>query len=81
MPGRQRGGALGVETCDEVGDGIAGTAADGVGRGLIVVAARDRQEDLGACDLDGRCDLGSAELVQGLVLLGSDLAERILLAA
>ena len=81
MPGRQGGQALGVEAGDEVGDRVAGATAHGVGRVLIVVAACDGQEELGSGDLDGRSHLRPAQLDQGLVLLGRDLAERVVLAA
>jgi hypothetical protein len=64
-----------------MGDGVAGASADGVGRVLVVVAACDGQQKLGAGDLDGRCGLGAAELGQLLPLVFSQFAERVLLAS
>ena len=81
VAGRQRGEALGVEAGDEVGDGVAGAAADGAGRVLVVVAGGDGQEDLGPDDLGGRGGLRAAELDQFLPLRLGQLAERVLLAA
>ena len=81
MPGRQCGQALGIEAGDELRDGVAGAPADGTGRGLVVVAARDGQQELGAGDFDGGCGLGPAELEEGLSLLGGQLTERVVLAA
>ena len=81
VAGRQGGEALGVEAGDEVGDGVAGAAADGAGGVLVVVAAGDGQEDLGADDLGGRGGLRAAELVQFLPLRLGQLAERVLLLA
>ena len=49
-----------------MGDGIAGAAADGAGRRLVVLAAGDGQEDLGPGDLDGRGDLRADEAGQFL---------------
>jgi hypothetical protein len=70
MPGRQGGQAFGVEAGDEVRDRVTGATAHSVGRGLVVVAAGDGQEELGSGDFDGRSHLGPAQLDQGLVLLG-----------
>src|SRR4051794_25697303 len=80
MPRRQCGEALGVEASDEVRDGVAGTTADGMGRGLVVVAASDGQKEFRAGDLDGRSHLGAAELAEGLLLVRGQLTERVDLA-
>ena len=79
VTGRHHGESLGVEASDEVGDGIAGSASDGAGRRLVVVAACDGQQDLGAGDLDGGGDLRSADLGQLLPLRVGQLAERVIL--
>jgi hypothetical protein len=64
-----------------VGDGVAGAAAGGAGRVLIIVAACDGQQDLRPGDLDGGGDLRAAELSEFLTLRFGEFAERVLLAA
>ena len=58
---------------------VAGAASHGVCRLLVVVAAGDGQEDLGAGDLDGRCGLGPGNLAHELPLVVGQFAERGLL--
>ncbi len=81
MAGVEGGDALGVEACDQAGDGVAGASAGGAGGLLIVVAAGDGQEHGGPRDLDGGCGLGPADLGQCQSLVVGERPERILLAA
>ncbi|WP_143206367.1 hypothetical protein [Singulisphaera sp. GP187] len=53
----------------------SGATTDGVGCGLVVVAACDGQEELGAGDLDGWGSLGPTQLGEELLLLGGHLAK------
>ena len=46
MRGVEGGQALGVEAGDQVGDGVAGPAADGAGGVLVVVAVGDQEEQV-----------------------------------
>jgi hypothetical protein len=73
--------AFDVESCDQVRDGVAGSATGRACGLLVVAAAGDGQEHRGASDLDGRSDLGPAELGESLMLSVGECAERILPAA
>src|SRR5207245_1280777 len=65
----------------QVRDGVAGPSAGEASGLLVVVAAVDGQEDLGARDLGGGGGLGSADLGQGRAFVVGQGTERILLAA
>jgi hypothetical protein len=80
MAGGERSEALGVEPGDQVGDGVAGASASGVGSRLIVVSSGDGQEHRGPRDLSGGRGLRPAELSQGRALGVGERAKGILLA-
>jgi len=81
VAGREGVQAFDVESSDQVRDGVAGATTCGASGLLIVAASGDGQEHRGPGDLDGGCDLGSAELGEGVMLGVGERPERILLAA